>query len=121
MVTARTSSPVSTACLTTADVLCDAYFLPVGDRGQDEIVLLGIDRAGLATSGNAVIAQAPDGQWQVVGTPDSFWSCKTVIARLRRGDWRVADPAAAQWRDLSAAGVRLTIRSTAPDVASCPQ
>jgi Domain of unknown function (DUF4153) len=107
-------------CLTTSDVLCDAYFLPIGNSGEEEIVVLGVDRAGLATSGNAVMAQASDGQWRVIGTPDAFWGCKTVIARLRRGDWRIAEPVAAQWRDLSAGGVRLTIRSIAPDVASCP-
>ena len=109
------------ACLTTADVLCEAYFLPVGGEGQEEIVILGIDRAGTITSSNAVITRASDGQWRVVGTPDGYWTCKGVIARLQRGDWRMADPAAAQWRDLSAAGVRLTIRSTVADEASCPQ
>ncbi len=109
------------ACLTTAQILCEAYFLPIGGAGQEEIVILGIDRAGGATSGNAVIAQTSDGQWRVIGAPDSYWTCKTVVARLRRGDWRMADPAPAQWRDLSAAGVRLTIRSTAADEASCPQ
>ena len=84
-------------------------------------MILGIDRAGSATSSNAVIAQAPDGQWRVIGTPDGYWTCKSVIARLRRGDWRMADPVAAQWRDLSTAGVRLTIRSTAADAPGCPQ
>jgi hypothetical protein len=109
------------ACLTTATVLCEAYFLPVGGEGQEEIVILGIDRAGGATSGNAVFVQGPDEQWRVIGTPDAYWTCKSIVTRLRRGDWRIADPAPAQWRDLSTAGVRLTIRSTTPDVASCPQ
>jgi hypothetical protein len=109
------------ACLTTADVLCEAYFLPVANDGQEEIVILGVDRSDVTTSSNAVITQDVDGRWRVIGVPDSYWTCKSVIARLRNGDWRIADPVSPRWRDLSAAGVRLTIRSTVADEASCPK
>jgi len=108
-------------CLRNTANACDAYILDLGGDGREEIAVIGVDRRGQITSGNALFEQAPSGRWQFAGTPDQRWSCPKTLVALRSGQWRFVAPVVPRWRNLLTNGQTLTVRSPESDDVSCPQ
>jgi hypothetical protein len=109
------------ACVTTADVHCDAYLVDLAGDGREEILIVGVDRAGVITSSNGVFEEAPNGEWHLVAIPDSQWACASVVKSLRLGGWNMQPPPAPHWRDVLVGGQTLTVRPWDPSGETCPK
>ena len=106
------------ACLTTAEVGCQAFFLDLADDGHEAIVVVGVDRKDIVTASNAVFVEDGPNHWHFAGTPDSTWQCKRMLRALRAGDVHLLQPQAT-WRDVVVQGVRLGITRNGPGVPNC--
>ncbi|HKD22559.1 MAG TPA: DUF4153 domain-containing protein, partial [Rhizomicrobium sp.] len=102
------------ACMANPGVGCTAFFLDLFGDGREEIVVIGVDKAGVTTSSNGVFASDDKGVWHLIATPDNQWECKSNLEALRRGDFKLVPPPLAS-RDVEVRGTRLTVsRLAAP-------
>ncbi|HUO92040.1 MAG TPA: DUF4153 domain-containing protein [Rhizomicrobium sp.] len=96
------------ACLTTAGVGCQAFFLDLAGDGHEEIVVIGTDKSGTITGSNGVFAEDEKGVWHLTGRPNELWQCPVVLKALKRGDFSLAPPLTAA-REVDVHGTHLTI------------
>ena len=96
-------------CLTTAHLVCDAYFLDLDRDGRDEI-LLGYGDDAVWWAG--VLRQGTGGGWYLAGTIASPPNAGALSA-LRAGQFTVTDPLPG-WRELMVNGQRLAVSRIAP-------
>lgn len=89
------------ACLTSANVTCDAYVLPLIDGGRSALLL--VPERGLG----AVFVQGADGAWTHLAQLPANENCPTVREALKAGTQRLVAP---QLRDIEINGLRVHLQ-----------
>ena len=109
------------ACMREAGYKCDAYVLDFAGDGRKEIAVIGESPYGGGYPySNGLFAQAPDGSWQLVGRPDAEWACGAQAQALQSDKAELVSPVPPRWREISAAGERLTILPLNAEASRCP-
>ena len=110
------------SCMRSVDYKCDAYIFDFAGDGHEEIAVIGESPYGGGYPyGNALFAEAPDGNWVLVGRPDPSWACPDQVKALNSGNAQVVAPEPPRWREVAAGDKRLTILTLNTEGERCPK
>ena len=110
-------------CMQSAGYKCDAYIFDFAGDRREEIAVIGESPfgGGYPYSNGLFEEETPEGNWQLVGRPDAAWSCPAQMRALQSGQAELVPPAPPPWREVSAAGKRLTILPLNAESERCPK